>query len=789
MAVGANVPVSVDSTLSDAGAVTFSSGDQVTVGWDEEIAVSGSLTANSTTFIDGGNTANITFASSGTLSGGGNSFNLPIYVSYTLVASLAGNASLDEVYIEAGTISSGTLSLKLIGNNTSMSYLFASGFTVAAGGTMAVGANVPVSVDSTVSDAGAVTFSSGDQVTVGWDEEIAVSGSLTANSTTFIDGGNTANITFASSGTLSGGGNSFNLPIYVSYTLVASLAGNASLDEVYIEAGTISSGTLSLKLIGNNTSMSYLFASGFTVVAGGTMAVGANVPVSVDSTLSDAGAVSFSSGDEVTVGWDEEIAVSGSLTANSTTFIGGGNTANITFASSATLGGGTDTFNLPIYVPYNLVPSLAVNTNYVNDVYINPGTLPSGKLLSLHQFGTGPALQYVFLSGFTVAAGATLEVGPNASVLIESTLTDGGALGFDTGANVSFSAGEIAVNGIMSATNDTFTNTGGESYIEVNSGGQLNASNSTFALANLILNAGSNAQLAVNSIANEFSINSGATINITGNNFSNISNTTDQNIVASGDPKATINLANNYWGTTNTTQIEAKITDNTDNSNLPMVSYQPALVDCQPGGRGLGDGGHQHVYHIQLLLSDDRPQRHRHQRVHQDQRGQRDVHDPQRHQHHRQARHGQRCERRGQHQQLRPARRDCRRDLHDSGDLLRHGELSRLHRRQPHPDVNAAATTTAAKSTSATYSTVAQSVPLTAAVTSAAGTVNGGTVTFSILNGGTTIATSSSTMLSTATPPAAALRYPPAPQSTLTRSRPCIVARGTSTVPPTGARS
>src|SRR5271166_5297081 len=55
--------------------------------------------------------------------------------------------------------------------------------------------------------------------------------------------------------------------------------------------------------------------------------------------------------------------------------------------------------------------------------------------------------------------------------------------------------------------------------------------------------------------------------------------------------------------------------------------------------------------------------------------------------------------------------------------------------------VNAAATTTAAKSTSTTYSAVAQSVPLSANVTSGAGTVSGGTVTFTILNGGTTIAT------------------------------------------------
>ncbi len=91
---------------------------------------------------------------------------MPIYVPYTLVPSLAGNASFDQVYIAAGTISSGTLALNLIGNNSSMTYVFDAGFTVAAGGTMAVGANVPVLVESAVSDAGAMTFSSGDQVSV-----------------------------------------------------------------------------------------------------------------------------------------------------------------------------------------------------------------------------------------------------------------------------------------------------------------------------------------------------------------------------------------------------------------------------------------------------------------------------------------------------------------------------------------------------------------------------------------------------------------------------------------------
>ena len=69
---------------------------------------------------------------------------MPINVPYTLVPSLAGNTSFDQVYIESGTISSGTLSLNLLGTDTAnFDYVFPNGFTVAAGGTMAVGANVP----------------------------------------------------------------------------------------------------------------------------------------------------------------------------------------------------------------------------------------------------------------------------------------------------------------------------------------------------------------------------------------------------------------------------------------------------------------------------------------------------------------------------------------------------------------------------------------------------------------------------------------------------------------------
>ena len=494
--------------------------------------------------------------------------------------------------------------------------------------------------------------------------------------------------------------------------------------------------------------MSYVFPDAFAVDAGGTMAVGANVQVLLNSelTFSDAGTMTFSSGDLVTL-YATDLSVSGSLTANSTTFVA--DSANITFGSTATLNGGTNTFNTPIYLPYNLVPSIAVNTNFVNDLYINQGTLPGGTLLSLTQFGTDSALQYIFLSGFTVAAGAALDVGPNVNVLIESTLgvNDGGALSFDTGDTVSLDSGVIAVNGTMSATDDTFTNKGGGSNIAVYSGGQLNASNSTFALANLILNAGSTAQLAVNSIANEFSINSGATINITGNNFTNISNTTNQNIVASGDPNATIDLDNNYWGTTNTTLIEAKITDYNNNSNLPMVSFTSPLSAASPAGAvsatvaanasATFNSSSQPITLSATVTS-----------------GSTNINE------------GNEtftilsginmigmpvtvsvangvASTSSTNPYTLPAGTAAgtytiQAIYYGTGNYL--GYIDASHTLT----INTAATTTAAKSATTTYSAVAQPVPLTATITSAAGAVNGGTVTFTILNGGTTIATATS---------------------------------------------
>ena len=217
--------------------MTFSSGDQVTLA-SSSTSVSGSLTANGTTFINGGGGSNITFGPTATLGGGGNTFDLPVVVPYTLVPSLAGNASFTQVFIEAGTVSSGTLALNLIGSNAAMQYVFASAFTVAAGATMAVGPNVAVVADSgtTFSDAGAMTFSSGDQVTLA-STSLSVSGGLTANGTTFINGGGGPNIIVKAGGDLTASGSTFGVPLSLQSGSTGNLQEVAFDNQLAINSG------------------------------------------------------------------------------------------------------------------------------------------------------------------------------------------------------------------------------------------------------------------------------------------------------------------------------------------------------------------------------------------------------------------------------------------------------------------------------------------------------------------------------------------------------------------------
>src|SRR5207249_3015636 len=74
---------------------------------------------------------------------------------------------------------------------------------------------------------------------------------------------------------------------------------------------------------------------------------------------------------------------------------------------------------------------------------------------------------------------------------------------------------------------------------------------------------------------NQLVIYSGATLDITGNDFRGIG-IGGNGIVAQGDPSATIDLRNNYWGTTDLAQIKDRILK--DSTPRPTVLYDPPLT-------------------------------------------------------------------------------------------------------------------------------------------------------------------------------------------------------------------
>ena len=243
----------------------------------------------------------------------GDTFNVPLYLPYGDVQYLGGNTSFDDVEINGGTMTSGTLNLNLIGINTAnLLYVFPFGFTVAGGTTLTVApsVNVQISPGQTITDSGTMTFGSYDSVSLvtaygsGTEStEIQVNGVLDASTTTFtgsggyfteisinpgghlIAAGSTFNFSelylnngsVLNSGDLTG--DVFNVPLYLPYSDVQYLGGNISFDNVEINGGTMTGGTLNLNLIGiNTTNLIYVFSGNFTVAAAATVNLGPNVP-------------------------------------------------------------------------------------------------------------------------------------------------------------------------------------------------------------------------------------------------------------------------------------------------------------------------------------------------------------------------------------------------------------------------------------------------------------------------------------------------------------------------------
>src|SRR5579884_566823 len=255
--------------------------------------------------------------------------------------------------------------------------------------------------------------------------------------------------------------------------------------------------------------------------------------------------------------------------------------------------GSTDDATINIAVNGTITVSPYNNNNSYSVRSLNDTTaslaITSGTTLTLTPVAA--AATSTLGQNVTVQSGGTLAVGAGANVQIgvgafntEVTLADDGTLTFASGDIVNFDNStnqgiptQIVVGngGLMTANGTAFTSAGGTTLIDVNAG-ELRLNGGSIDLSNLLLDSGSTDTIQLVRFLSPLAINSGAIINnqsrISWNDFSNLGT---NNIVASGDPNATINLDNNYWGSADPTQI---VDDHSKNALLPTVSYQPFLT-------------------------------------------------------------------------------------------------------------------------------------------------------------------------------------------------------------------
>ena len=626
LTIGSDVSVLIDGsqTITDNGTMTVGNGSQVELATLNQgtsaITVNGILNATGATFYytsspDGAGSAQIQVNSGGVITPTDSAFKLPIAVPYSDVPSLAAgmNVSFDQIEINSGTLSSGTLDLEQIGTNTAnLSYAFPSGFTIMPLTSLTIGSDVSVLIGAgqTITDNGTMTVGNGSQVGMATQNQgtttIAVNGIFNASGATFYytnspDGAGNALIQVNSGGVITPTGSAFKLPIAVPYNDVLSLAVgmNVSFDQIEINSGTLSSGTLDLEQIGTNTAnLSYAFPSGFTIMPLTSLTIGSEVSVLIGGgqTITDNGTMTLGSGSQVGMATLNQgtsaIVVNGILNASGATFYyttspDGQGSAQIQVNSGGVITPTGSTFKLPIAVPYSDVPSLAASMNVSFDqIEINSGTLSSGTL-DLEQIGTNTAnLSYAFPGGFSIMPLTSLTIGTDVNVLVGAgeTFTDNGTITAANGSQVGMATlnqgtTTIAVSGMLTASGTNFYYThspdgAGSALIQVNSGGTIDASDSDFGVPQLALSAGSNDTLHFTTFTGQLAINSGANINVSGNDFSKVG---DNGIIATGVSTAQIPLEENYWATTDPTAIGELILDHVDDpTTRPTVDFQPA---------------------------------------------------------------------------------------------------------------------------------------------------------------------------------------------------------------------
>jgi uncharacterized membrane protein YgdD (TMEM256/DUF423 family) len=559
-----------------------------------QVGAGGHLSANTSTFA----WSHLTLANGSILFNGdvfNNAFDQTITIPLIDATLLANNYRFQDVEIQPGTLTTGqTATLAPLGTVTTVGQRYvvnaATGlYSVATGATLNITAGATVAavetsstpfgfaVTGTLHVSGASFPHSGPYNSS--VVQVKPGGHLTAGNSTFAWSG----LSLANGSLLIAGdivNNGFDQPITIPVIDATLLANNDRFQDVILQPGSLSTGqtatlaplgtvtTVNQRYVVNATTGLYAVQSGATLnIAPGTTVAAVETSstpfgFAVTGTLHASGASFPHSGpyNSSTI----QVATNGHLLATDSTFAWSG----LSLANGAVLNAGDMTgngFDQPITVPAVDATLLADNLRF-QDVMLQPGGLGAGESATLSPLGTVTTVnqRYVITAAtgnFTVQAGGVLNVASGAAVVAVET------------SSATFG---IAVAGTMNVSGATFTHSGpyNSSTLQVNSGGHLTATTSSFAWSNVNLNAGSADDIQYSVLTNKLTVNSGAAVNVTRDDFSPIGN---NGVAAVGTPTATIDLRNNFWGTTVAAEVAAKIQDHADDSTRPTVLYDPFL--------------------------------------------------------------------------------------------------------------------------------------------------------------------------------------------------------------------
>ncbi len=356
------------------------------------------------------------------------------------------NRRFNEIYIRSGTWSTGALNLRQMGtrDTTNLKYFFEGDFTVAAGATLNVLPSVRTEVmyGNIVTINGTANFELDSSINFAGGSgalarQMIVNGTLRTDGATFFGDrvlqlNNAAIVDFANTG--------FNTTIVTpaihidKFSAAGGGKDNRFFTDIYINAGTLSSGSLDLRSIGTQSTanLNYYFDGAYNVMSGATLNLMPNVRAQIN--------------------YNMVVTVNGSanLYANSTLTFGGSGTLNssqLIINGSLVSTDATITGVSPRALTVNASASAQFNNTAVTNVLLN---FASGATTSVvldaglaKTFGSGGISQ--LLAGVD-----TLAVRYGSTLAVPQSIEIGGSVGDTPAVNVSYSS-TLSLTGSLTA--------------------------------------------------------------------------------------------------------------------------------------------------------------------------------------------------------------------------------------------------------------------------------------------------------------------------------------------------